>query len=429
MERLLHYVWKYKLYNTSSLVTTEGVPIQVLDPGISNTDAGPDFFNAKIKINNTVWAGCVEIHDKASDWFRHHHENDKGYDSVILHVAGCDDATIYRTNGELIPLLILSIPEAVERNINWLLKQEASLPCSSYIKEMESIHLSGWLSALLQERLERKTNDIITLLEQYNNDWNEAFYITLTRNFGFGVNSDAFEWLAKCLPFHCIQKHRNNHTQIEAMLFGQAGMLEYPGNCAYYRSLQREYKFLSHKFGLKPLDCTLFKNLRVRPGNFPYERLAQLSAIWASYDTLFSMILAANTPGEIKNYLRISPSEYWMTHHHFRNTSPPKEKKIGEESLNILLINTVVPMMFAYGLRKKQNEYCDRAMKLLESLTPERNSIVHNFGKAGIQVRHAGDTQALIQLKRAYCEQKKCLYCRIGFKFLKRGTPDITSLE
>ncbi len=421
MERLLHYVWKYKLYNASELVTTDGVPIQVLDPGVLNTDAGPDFFNAKIKVDNTVWAGSVEIHDKASDWFRHHHDKDKGYDSVILHVTRNNDATVFRTNGEPLPQLILTVPEAVEKNINWLLQREADLPCLSYISEMESIHICAWLNALTEERLQRKTNDIITLLEQYNNDWNEVFYITLTRNFGFGVNSDAFEWLAKSLPFHCIQKQRNSQSQVEAMLFGQAGMLEYPGSCAYYRLLQREYRFLRHKFGLKPLNGSLFKNLRVRPGNFPYERLAQLSAIWTSYDTIFSAVLEAGTIREIKNLLHLAPSEYWKTHCHFRHISPPKEKKLGEDSLNIILINTVIPMMFAFGLRNKKEEYCERAVKLLEMLSPEKNSIVHTFSKAGVQVRHAGDSQALIQLKRAYCEQKKCLYCRIGFKFLKRG--------
>jgi len=425
MERLLHYVWKYKLYNPSDLITAEGMPIQVIDPGIHNTDAGPDFFNAKIKVNNTVWAGSVEMHEKASDWNVHKHDQDNAYDSVILHVVGLDDTPIYRTNGEIIPQVLISVPEPVRHNMHWLLHQDTVMPCLPYLSQIDPVHISGWIESLLQERLERKTNDISHLLELYNNDWEEVFYIQLTRSFGFGVNSDAFEWLAKSLPFRCIRKQRDNPVHIEALLFGQAGMLEYPGNCPYYLLLQREYNFLKKKYSLKPLDVSLFKNLRVRPGNFPFQRLAQLAAVWIAYDSLFSMMLEAKTIHQMKGYLRQTPTEYWKTHYHFRDTSPSKEKTIGEDSLSILLINTVIPMLFTYGKETRQAEYCEHAVRLLEKIPPEKNSIVHSFTKAGMAVRHAGDSQALIQLKRVYCENKKCLYCRIGFRFLKRITSSL----
>ncbi|WP_455627642.1 DUF2851 family protein [Parabacteroides chinchillae] len=421
MERLLHYVWKYKLYPSAPLVTTGGVSIEVLDPGTLNTNAGPDFFNAKVKMDDTVWAGSVEIHDKASDWFLHKHDKDKAYDSVILHVTACDDATIYRMNGEPVPQFVLSVPDNVRQNIEWLLLRDIPVPCISCIQMIEPLHLSIWTDALLSERLERKTRDIELLLEQHNNDWNEVFYVTLTRNFGFGVNNDAFEWLAKSLPLRYIQKQRSSSSQIEALLFGQAGMLEEDNDCHYYRLLQREYCFLRHKFGLKPLDESLFKSLRIRPVNFPHLKLAQLAAIWVQHDTLFSAILDAYSTGEIKKYFRISPSDYWRTHYHFRYASPEKEKPMGENALNILLINTVVPMLFAYGKRNKLPEYCERSMRLLESIPPERNHIVATFTNAGMLVRNAGDTQALIQLKREYCEKKKCLYCRIGFRLIKRS--------
>jgi len=421
MERLLHYIWKYRLYDASELTTTDGISFQVLDPGIQNTDAGPDFFNAKIKMSGTVWAGSVEIHDNASDWFLHHHDKDKAYDSVVMHITGNNDAVVCRTNGETIPQTILTIPDAIRENIDWLLHRDATISCLPFISETDPLVMADWLDALLSERLERKANDIMTLLEQYNNDWNEVFYILLTRNFGFGVNSDSFEWLAKSLPFACIQKHRSNQVQIEAMLFGQAGMLEYPCECAYYKFLQREYAFLRHKFGLKPLDVSLFKNLRVRPGNFPHRRLAQLAAIWFQYDTLFSNILETEDLKQIKGYFRIPPGEYWHTHYHFRHASIVKDKMIGEDSLNILVINTVAPMFFAYGLRNNRPEYFEKAIRLLEIIAPEKNSIVYSFSKAGVTVRHAGDSQSLIQLKRAYCEKKKCLYCRLGYRFLKRG--------
>ena len=389
MERLLHYVWKYKLYASTPLTTTEGLPIAVIDPGIQNTDAGPDFFNAKVKIDGTVWAGSVEIHEKASDWLLHHHDSDKAYDSVILHVTGVNDASICRMNGEPIPQLILSVPEPVRKNIDWLLVREVPVPCLERIQDVDSVHLASWMDALLGERLERKTEDIYRLLDQYQEDWNEVFYILLTRSFGFGVNSDAFEWLAKSLPLRYIQKQRASESQVEAMLFGQAGMLSEEGSCHYYRLLRREYEFLRHKFGLKPLDDSLF--------------------------------LSASSPKEIKDYFRIQPSDYWKNHYHFQYASVEKDKMIGENALNILLINTVVPLLFAYGGRNKLPEYCLRATRLLESIPPERNHIVTAFARSGIEVHNAGDTQSLIQLKREYCEKRKCLYCRIGFRLLKRS--------
>ena len=420
MERLLHYVWKYKLYPAMPLLTTDGRPVSVIDPGTLNSDAGPDFFNAKIKIADTLWGGSVEIHTRASDWLVHRHDKDKAYDAVILHVVECVDCEVRRTDGEPIPQLKLIVPEAIVKNIDWLLYREVAMPCLGYIPEIEPLYISSWLDALLGERLERKTADIFRLLDLYGGDWNEVFYITLTRNFGFGVNNDIFERLAKSLPLRCIQKQRGSHSQIEAMLFGQAGMLDETLDSPYYRLLQREYRFLRHKFGLTPLDPSQFRSLRIRPVNFPCLKLAQLAAVWTQYDTLFSVILAAGSIGRIKQCFRVSPSVYWETHYNFRSVSVRKEKQVGENSLCILLINTVVPVLFAYGVRSKQPEYCDRAIHILESLPPEKNAIVSGFTQAGIKTGHAGDSQALVQLKREYCEKKKCLYCRIGFRYLKQ---------
>ncbi|MDH6316875.1 hypothetical protein M2459_002697 [Parabacteroides sp. PF5-5] len=420
MERLLHYVWKYKLYSPTGLVTTDGLPVSVIDPGIQNTDAGPDFFNAKVKIGETLWAGSVEIHDKASDWLRHNHDKDKAYDAVVLHLVGVNDAGICRTNNEPIPQACLPVPEHVRKNIDWLLRQDLAIPCFHTIREIPPIQLSSWMEALLSERLERKTKDIFLLLDQYGNDWNEVFYILLSRCFGFGINNDAFERLARSLPFRYIQKQRNSSSQVESLLFGQAGMLDEEGNCHYYRLLQQEYKFLKHKFSLAPLDQSVFKSLRVRPASFPHVKLAQLAAIWYRYDTLFSLILEEKDIEQTKKLLQVLPSDYWETHYHFKYASPQKEKRLGFNALNILLINAVVPILFAYGQKNKQDEYCERAISLLERIPPEGNNIISTFSKAGIHVSHAGDTQALIQLKREYCEKKKCLYCRIGFRLLKR---------
>ena len=420
MERLLHYVWKSKLYDASSLKTTDGIPLSVIDPGIQNTNAGPDFFNAKIKIEDTVWAGSVELHDKASDWKAHHHDTDKAYDSVILHVVGIDDFTVKRTNGEVIPQLILQVPESVQKNIDWLLSRDTSIPCLPRLQEIEKVYIISWLDSLLVERMERKTNDIFQLMEQYKDDWNEVFYILLTRSFGFGVNSDAFERLARSLPFRYIQKQRQSESQIEAMLFGQAGMLSESIDCRYYQFLQKEYAFLRYKFNLKPLDESIFKSLRLRPTSQPYVKIAQMAAIWHTHDILFSRIINANTPREIKDCFRIRPSIYWENHYHFRYESTAKDKMIGENALNSLLINTVVPMLFAYGIRNKYSEHCERALRLLETIPSEYNQIVSTFTSHGIPVQNACDSQSLIQLKREYCEKKKCLHCRIGFRLLAR---------
>ena len=421
MERLLHYVWKYKLYAPAPLATTEGQTLEIIDPGIQNEDAGPDFFNAKIKLDGTVWAGSVEIHEKASDWLLHHHDTDKAYDTIILHVVGESDYQPSRSDGNRIPQIILPVPEKVARSIDWLLHRETAFPCFDVIRQIEPLHLTGWMASLLSERLERKTSDVLRLLEWTENDWNEVFYISLTRSFGFGINNDAFEQLARSLSFRCIQKQRGSQTQVEALFFGQAGMLAEEKSCHYYRLLQREYNFLARKYDLKPPKSNLFKNLRVRPSGRPHLKIAQLAAIWVKYDTLFSSVLEAGTPGEIKRMFRIEPSEYWKTHYNFDSAPVEKDTQISDSSISILLINTVIPIFMAYSQVKNIPEYSMKALRLLEAIAPERNSITALFERAGIVCRNAADSQSLIQLKREYCEKKKCLYCRIGFRLLKRG--------
>lgn len=419
MEHLLHYVWKYRLY-TSALITNDGRELYVIDPGIPNTDAGPDFFNAKIKDGDTIWAGSVEMHTRASDWIRHGHDKDKSYNSVILHVVEEDDVPVYRSNGELIPQLMLPVPDYIRQNSRQLLLSEKALPCASIIKEMEPFLISSWLNVLTSERLERKMQDIFNLLAQKEEDWNEVFYILLSRNFGFGLNSDAFQQLASGLPLRYIQKHRHSISQVEALLFGQAGLLKEEEGDAYYRLLRREYNFLAHKFNLTSLDEAQCKSLRIRPGSFPHIRLAQLAMLWFTHDTLFSQILEANTLNHLRAFFRFLPSDYWLTHYSFRHPSPPKPKPLGENAINILLINTVSSLFFAYGKRKNKSEYCERAIQLLERIPFEQNSVSRLFQQAGVKLQHAADSQAVIQLKREYCEKKKCMYCRIGYHYLNR---------
>ncbi|MDR2679322.1 MAG: DUF2851 family protein, partial [Tannerella sp.] len=412
-------------YAESDLVTADGAPVFVIDAGIPNADAGPDFFNAKIRMRDRVWVGNVEIHERASDWQAHGHHRDEAYDSVILHVVGNDDTPVYRTNSERVPQAVLHIPAKIRENIAWLLSRDVPVPCAEQICNVSPIYLSDWMAALASERLERKAKDIFVRLEQHAKDWNEIFYITLMRNFGFGTNGDAFEWLAGSLPYKYILKHRNNPLQVEALLFGQAGLLDVDssGNVddagtAYYSSLCREYDFLRKKYHLKPVDGFLFKKLRTRPVNFPHVRIAQAAAVWINRDVLFSSILESDNLNDIRSFFDVLPSEYWKTHYHFRNASAAKKKSPGKNAVNIILINTVIPVLFAYGKQKNQSKYCDRALKFLEELPPERNSIITFFKKAGVSVRNAYDTQALIQLRREYCDRKKCLYCRIGFRMI-----------
>lgn len=421
MEQLLHYIWKYRLYRPSGLTTTQGDTLEIIDPGLENTDAGPDFFNAKIRINGTVWAGSVEIHQKASDWLAHGHSTDKAYENVILHVVETDDGTVFRQNGEAIPQLVLPIPEQVIDNMEWLLTRDSPVACLERLPAIDPVFRLQWMDALLAERLERKTDDILRWLDLYQKDWNEVFYILLCRNFGFGVNSDAFERLARSLPLKCILKQRPSASQVEALFLGQAGLLnDSNGNRHhYYRLLQQEYSFLRKKYGLEPLEPHIFRNLRLRPDATPHIKLVELAAIWIRHDTLFSSVLSARTPRELKDFFRVPASAFWDTHYNFLRPSPHKKKQLGENALNMLLINTVVPLMFAYGLYHRMDEHKARALRLLASIPPEQNSIISLFSQVGMKPRNAGDTQALIQLKRNYCEQKKCLYCRLGFQLLK----------
>lgn len=421
MEQLLHYLWKYRLYRPSGLTTTQGDTLEIIDPGLENTDAGPDFFNAKIRINGTVWAGSVEIHQKASDWLAHGHSADKAYENVILHVVETDDGTVFRQNGEAIPQLVLPIPEQVIDNMEWLLTRDSPVACLERLPAIDPVFRLQWMDALLAERLERKTDDILRWLDLYQKDWNEVFYILLCRNFGFGVNSDAFERLARSLPLKCILKQRPSASQVEALFLGQAGLLnDSNGNRHhYYRLLQQEYSFLRKKYELEPLEPHIFRNLRLRPDATPHIKLVELAAIWIRHDTLFSSVLSARTPRELKDFFRVPASAFWDTHYNFLRPSPHRKKQLGENALNMLLINTVVPLMFAYGLYHRMDEHKARALRLLASIPPEQNSIISLFSQVGMRPRNAGDTQALIQLKRNYCEQKKCLYCRLGFQLLK----------
>lgn len=420
-EELLHYIWKYKLYPYENLHTTEGVPVEVIDPGISNSDAGPDFFNAKIKIGNKLWAGNVEIHRTSNEWIKHRHHTDKAYNSVILHVVENVNEEIYNEKGQKISQLRISVSQKIRDNADFLLFSNVNVPCCHSLHDISNKQMRSWLDALAVERLERKTNDIFRHLERFNNSWDETFYVLLSRNFGFGLNSDEFERLALSLPYNYILKHADNLFQVEALFFGQAGMLkEETITDDYYILLQKEYDFLRKKFSLKSLDNVLFKSLRTRPQGFPQLRIAELAAVVQHTGRVFSAILETDDYEQIRTLFRVNASEYWETHYTFGKESEKIPKHLGGNSLDIILINTVVPLLFAYGKKNDIEKYSDRAIQILESVKPEKNKIVQDFESAGIIPENAFDTQALIQLRKEYCDQRKCLFCRIGHAILSQ---------
>ena len=420
MENLLHYVWKHRLYVPGNFKTIDGTSLEIIDPGTHNTDAGPDFFNAKIKLDGNLWAGNVEIHTQASDWYKHKHDSDKAYNSVVLHVIECPDArSVCNQSGQTIPQWVMPVPETIRTNYLYLLNRDVSVPCLNRIREIPEIYWTDWKNALTSERLENKIQTIFQMLQNYRNDWNEVFYITLARNFGFGINNDAFERLAKSLPLRYILKHKDSPQQVEALFLGQAGLLEeeIPDD-DYYRSLQQEYRFLSQKYKLQALEPSLFKSLRIRPNNFPHIKIVQLAGFIGREQSLFSRVLEKDHIRDFQSLFFADVPDYWETHYQFGKTSPRRKKGLGGSAIHILLINTIVPVLFAYGKKKNQEHFMQKALDLLEAIPPEKNHIVNAFTNAGVSVAHAADSQALIQLRKAYCDRKKCVFCRIGHKLL-----------
>lgn len=421
MEQLLHYVWKHKIFPLKELKTTTGQQVEVIDTGLANTDAGPDFFNAKLKLDGVLWIGNIEIHERSSDWFKHGHHADTGYNSVILHIASEIDTEISRSNGERIPQIQLICPEAVRTNYKELLETDSYPPCYRIIPSLPPFTAHSWMTALQMERFEQKATLLNERLKRCQGNWEDAFFITLARNFGFGLNGDAFETWAHRLPFRAVDKHRNDLFQIEAIFFGQAGILEDSDGDGYYLRLKKEYTYLQHKFGLIPMDASLWRFLRLRPANFPHIRIAQLACLYHRAYGLLSRIMETETLQGVRDILKGGTSEYWLTHYTFGGSSPSRPKALSNTSLDLLIINTVVTFLYAYGLHKGNRVLCARAGSFLEELKAENNYITRMWEQCGMKASNAADSQALIQLKKEYCDKKKCLYCRIGYEYLKRS--------
>ena len=418
-EEFLQFIWGHSLFNRPNLSTVDGKTLEIISPGRPNTDSGPDFFNARIKIEETIWAGNVEIHQKSSHWYQHKHDTDGAYDNVILHVVELHDRPVQIKNHEL-PTLEICFPSAILDNYEKLLKSERWIACEDEINKVDPFILRFWFSALMIERLQSKTTEILAILEKNKNNWNETFYHLLARNFGMKTNAIPFELLAKSLPLNILSKHKNDLFQIEALLFGQAGLLnEVLLGDDYFLSLRNEYSYLYKKYGLSGIESHLWKFMRLRPINFPTIRIAQLAKLIHHSSALFSRILETEDPEELRKLFDVSASEYWDIHYRFNKTSEENRKKtLGETVFDNLIINTIAPLLFVYGDQHLDQAMKDRALLLLEKTAPESNQIIRKWNELGIDSRSAFETQALLQLKNTYCTNKKCLNCQLGAKIV-----------
>lgn len=423
MELLLHYVWQHRLH--AEPVTADGTPVEVIDPGLHNHHAGPDFFNAKVRLGEVLWAGNVEIHERSSDWYRHGHDTDEAYESVVLHVATAIDREVRTKSGRLLPQVRLEVPTEIADNYHELLREERFPPCWRVIPQLPVLTRHAWLSALTVERLEDKTRRIGHYLERTASDWEWAFFVTLARNFGFGVNSEAFEeWALRVNPAF-VGRHRDEPLQVEAYFFGQAGLLNADAVAPdrqddHFHALRREYLFLKNKFSLEPMDPKRWKFLRMRPQNFPTIRLAQLAWLYAGWKVSFAHVLETRDTAALRERLRAGVLPYWERHYTFGHETAPGKRTLRDGSLDLLIINTVAPLLFAYGRMRMDEELCERAFALLEQVKAERNVVTRSWDEAGLQAENAADSQALIQLKKTYCDRKDCLRCRFGAEYLRK---------
>lgn len=414
-ENLLQFIWQYQYFNTSSLTTTSGEKIQIANAGQLNTHQGPDFLDAKIKIGSTLWAGSVEIHQKTSDWNKHNHQIDNNYSNVILHVVW--DADDFDNN---IPVLELKgrVPGILLERYDDLLHANSFIPCEKSIHNIKQITWISWKDRLLAERMIRKSEKVLKHLQQNNFHWEETFWWLLASNFGAKVNSESFEAIAQSIPLQVLAKHKNQIHQIECLLFGQAGLLNEIFSEEYPQLLKKEYTFLKKKYQLQPI-CMPVYFLRMRPGNFPTIRLAQLAALIHQSIHLFSKMKEAQTVTDVRNWLLVTANDYWHYHYQFEDESVFRKKKLGVSMIDNIIINTICPILFAFGNFNQNELFKVRALNWLEQIAAEKNSIIKGFENIKIRSKNAYDSQALLELKNAYCAKKRCLSCAIGLSILK----------
>lgn len=415
-ERLLQYIWQFQYFNAVDLFTLEDEPLQVIHPGTFNTNQGPDFIDAKIKIGNTLWAGSIELHLASSHWNDHHHTGDANYKNVILHVVWQHDADL------LLPFSTLVLHDKVSKLLlskyNRLMLSENFIACEKMIHQVNELTWMAWKERLLVERLQKKAAVVLDHLKKNNNHWEETFWWLLAANFGMKVNSHAFEKVAQSIPVTILAKHKNQIHQLEALLLGQAGLLQGEFKEDYPLLLQREYRFLKKKYQLQKVEATLYF-LRMRPANFPTVRLAQLAMLVHNSVHLFAAVKESPSVTAIKKLLNVTANDYWHYHYVLDEPSAFKKKNLGAQITDNIIINTIAPMVFAYGWYHQNDSYKDKALHWLLEINPEKNKITAGFINLSIANKNAFDSQALIQLKNEYCSKRRCLDCALGNRLLK----------
>lgn len=426
-ESLLHFIWQHRPFTLSGLRTEQGQTLEVIDVGLPNTNAGPDFFNAKIKLDGELWAGNVEMHLRASDWFAHGHHTDARYDNVVLHVVLTPDRPAICASGQAVPTLVVPRPTDLETRHDELMAAGGWIPCHGHLAQLNALQQLVMLQRLMVERLQQKSELVLAEVERCKGSWEEAYYRAVTRCFGLKVNAQPAELLARSLPLAVLAKHKNSLFQIEALLLGQAGLLA-TADSDYASRLQREYAFLSHKYALTPIEALQWRFMRMRPISFPTVRLAQLAALISNSSGLFSRCMEASSLDALEQLLHAAPSEFWRTHYTLggREQQRVTHKTIGNALKHTIILNATVPFMFAYGVARSDDSLRDKSLHLLENMPPEDNSVVSNFRRLGLNLESAADTQAVIHLKSTRCDAKKCLFCEVGAAYIERGasSPD-----
>lgn len=422
-EELLQYLWQHKIFNHNGLRSTDGRDIHIISPGMMHHDAGPDFKQAVIRINDIIWAGDVEIHVNSSDWYRHHHQKDEKYKSVVLHVVYNADMEIVRNDKEYIPTLELKnyIPEDMLEEYKKLTLSTNDIPCGNGVKSIPSLTMTSILSAMAVDRLLRRQEQLFRLLRKCADDWSELTYRTLAINFGFKINSTAFEILAQSLPYKIIQRHGDSRLQIYALIFGQAGLLQSDTETAqtltdeYFTKLRNEYDYLRYKYKLTAIPAGLWNLLRLRPKNFPGIRLAQFSELLFSCSDLFNeLILNENISNLHHLFQNIRPHEYWQTHFQPGKATRNHPAQLGKDSINLLYINSIAPLLFAFGSFSGNEQLKSHALEILEDTPAESNHITRKFCVYPFPHDSAIYSQALLELYSNFCKKKKCYSCPIG---------------
>lgn len=421
-EDFLHYIWKYKKFQIQNLKSTTGEDVVITSVGQHNFNAGPDFFNAQLKIGEQLWAGNVEIHVKSSDWYLHNHEQDTAYDTIILHVVWEHDTEIFRKDNSAIPTLQLSdFTESTLLNTykKLITKQNKWINCENDIASIDDFAFNNWLERLYFERLERKSKTIESLLKQTKNDWEAVFFMMLAKNFGLKVNGESFFSLAQSIDFSILRKTQSNQLQLEALLFGQAGLLNTDLEDVYFQSLKKEYQFLKQKFKLENQQVLPLHFFRLRPPNFPTIRLSQLTNLYHQYQNVFSKVIHSNEVEDFYELFNVETSTYWKTHYTFQKESKPVSKSLSKSFIDLLLINTILPLKFCYA-KHKGEDVSHSIIKMASKIHSEKNGIIDGFKNLGKVSKSSLDSQALIQLKTEYCDKNQCLKCAIGNQLLNK---------